>query len=319
MDRWKYEYNPQKAEQLLQSLGFTKGADGIYVTPNGTRLEFTLALDGWMKPETVEALSTQLAKVGIKINVRIYETGAYYGEDGVFNTMQFDIGVIPHASPGFSFANTLVTQRMRWILHGKQNYPDIWDTPWGSVNITALSEKLREPIPEAEYHNIVSILSYVEGENLLWIPLFTRPVIILLNKQKFTGWPKDMGYWQGLASYAARGLSYLFRWHKIIPLLKLTIEATEGGTTNPAPGTYTYRKGEKVTVTAVPSEGYDFEKWVLDGKDYSTNPTVEITMDTHHTLKAVFKSKPPIMLYIGIIVIIIIIIGAIYYVYKKKK
>lgn len=322
LERWKYEYNPSKAEQLLQQLGFKKGADGIYVTPNGTKLEFNAAFSTWLKPETAEALANQLAKVGIKLNIRMYDSATYSAEDGIFNTGQFDIGVIPHASPSFSFANTLVTQKLRWVSHGFYNYPELWKVPWSDkpINITELADKLDEPLPEKEIRNYVATLTYVQGENLLWIHLFTRPVIILLNKQKFTGWPTSMDYWNSLASYAARGKSYLFRWYMLKPIIKLTIEATTGGSVTPAPGVYKHTKGEKVTVKATPEQGYVFEKWELDGSEYSKSPTVTITMDKSHKLRAVFKKQqPPIALYVGAILLILIILVAIFWFYKKKK
>lgn len=323
LERWRYDYNPAKAEELLKGLGFEKGPDGIYVTPNGTKLEFDAAFaSNWIHAETAEALATQLAKVGIKLNIRMFDPGTYYAEDGIFNTGQFDIGVIPHASPEFSFANTLVTQRNRWIAHGFQIYPDLWKVPFAAepVNITLLAEKLREPLPEDVIRNYVAILSYVQGENLLWIHLFTRPVIILLNKQKFTGWPTSMDYWNGLASYAARGKSYLFRWHLLKPVITLTIEATEGGTVSPAPGTYKFGKGDKVTVTATPASGYVFEKWQLDGADYSTASTVTITMDKSHTLRAVFAAqRVPIELYAGAAILVVVVVIAAYVLYRRRR
>jgi len=41
------EYNPEKAEEIFKKLGFTKGADGVWVTPNGTRLEITIIARQW--------------------------------------------------------------------------------------------------------------------------------------------------------------------------------------------------------------------------------------------------------------------------------
>jgi len=46
------EYNPDKAIQILESLNFTRGPDGIWVTPNGTRLSLTMIT--WIvSPDTV--------------------------------------------------------------------------------------------------------------------------------------------------------------------------------------------------------------------------------------------------------------------------
>ena len=68
---------------------------------------------------------------------------------------------------------------------------------------------------------------------------------------------------------------------------ELTITTTEGGTTIPAPGTYTYVSGATVSVTAIPNAGFSFKYWLLDSVKRTENPTTVI-MDSNHTLHAVF-------------------------------
>jgi uncharacterized membrane protein len=69
----------------------------------------------------------------------------------------------------------------------------------------------------------------------------------------------------------------------------LKIESTVGGTTDPSPGTYTYNKDSNVTVSARPDSGYKFDHWILDGVDVGSDNPYTITMDSNHTLKAVFQ------------------------------
>ena len=71
----------------------------------------------------------------------------------------------------------------------------------------------------------------------------------------------------------------------------LTITATTGGTTNPAPGTYTYTAGTTVQVTELPDGNYLFDHWELDGSSSLANP-ISIYMGGDHTLKAFFKPIP---------------------------
>lgn len=66
----------------------------------------------------------------------------------------------------------------------------------------------------------------------------------------------------------------------------LKIIAGLGGTTDPAPGTYTYNKGTKVTIRAIPDTNYRFIHW---GDDASgTNNPITITMDSDKSIKANF-------------------------------
>jgi PKD repeat protein len=68
----------------------------------------------------------------------------------------------------------------------------------------------------------------------------------------------------------------------------LTISATTGGTTNPAPGTHTYPAGTSVDVTAVPDAGYRFDYWVLDGSPAGSANPINVLMNTSHNLQAIF-------------------------------
>ncbi|MEA2089269.1 MAG: S8 family serine peptidase [Thermoproteota archaeon] len=70
---------------------------------------------------------------------------------------------------------------------------------------------------------------------------------------------------------------------------RLTIKAGLGGTTDPAPRTYTHVEGTDVKVTATPTwNGFSFSYWVLDGKVKYANP-ITVTIDSDHTLKAWFS------------------------------
>ena len=68
----------------------------------------------------------------------------------------------------------------------------------------------------------------------------------------------------------------------------LEISASNGGTTDPMPGTHTYYNRTEVSVTASPESGYGFYGW---GGDVSgtTNP-ITITMDSDKSLIAYFSA-----------------------------
>ncbi|MEM3640972.1 MAG: immunoglobulin domain-containing protein, partial [Candidatus Bathyarchaeia archaeon] len=72
----------------------------------------------------------------------------------------------------------------------------------------------------------------------------------------------------------------------------LKIDTTAGGTTNPTPGTYTYSAGSLVQVMAVPSSGYVFDHWELNGTNVGTTTTYTVTMNNNYNLKAFFKTAP---------------------------
>lgn len=79
-----------------------------------------------------------------------------------------------------------------------------------------------------------------------------------------------------------------------LPPLKCTliIESAPGGSTTPY-GTRTYDLGTKVGVQAIPSSGYKFDHWELDGAVWG-NMAIGywVTMDADHHLLAVFSEFP---------------------------
>jgi hypothetical protein len=72
----------------------------------------------------------------------------------------------------------------------------------------------------------------------------------------------------------------------------LTIGTTVGGTTDPAPGSYAYPEGTSVQVRAIPDSGFNFDHWILDGVQYTSNP-ITVLMNQNHTITAYFSETPP--------------------------
>ena len=68
----KFEYNPAKAEELLQKAGCTKNPDGFYYR-NGKKISFTInCKEGdQVRVDIAQAAAQQLAKVGVEVKVEV--------------------------------------------------------------------------------------------------------------------------------------------------------------------------------------------------------------------------------------------------------
>ena len=82
--------------------------------------------------------------------------------------------------------------------------------------------------------------------------------------------------------------------HYVAVTYTLIIETTPGGSTNPMPGAYSYAAGSQVEVTAIPSSGYVFDHWELNGTNVGTATTYTVTMNANYVLKAFFRQVPPL-------------------------
>ena len=68
-------------------------------------------------------------------------------------------------------------------------------------------------------------------------------------------------------------------------LIILKAVPVEGGNLS---GAGSYTEGSSVTVTALPTDGYEFVRWIESGAEYSTNKTYTFSIYTNRTLEAVF-------------------------------
>jgi hypothetical protein len=124
--------------------------------------------------------------------------------------------------------------------------------------------------------------------------------------------------------------------------INIEILASVGGTTNPAPGMYAFPEGETYTITAIASEGFVFDHWLMTG-DMSPHipgePPAEILMlhdnplvgdcgyGYTYQIQAVFMpvsaaALPSVpVLYVVAIAIVVGILSAVgaYMVGKKRK
>lgn len=75
--------------------------------------------------------------------------------------------------------------------------------------------------------------------------------------------------------------------------MNATIIASSGGSTNPTPGNYSYTYGTNLTVTAAPDDGYRLSSWLLDGSPAGNSTNMNVTMNSDHTIEAVFAVDAP--------------------------
>ncbi|GAI57803.1 unnamed protein product, partial [marine sediment metagenome] len=117
-----------------------------------------------------------------------------------------------------------------------------------------------------------------------------------MPRYRFVEWTDETGATVGttpaITLLIDRDRTLTAHYEVVVPTHTLTISATVGGTTSPAPGSYVHDEGTVVRVTAYPGSGYLFDHWVLDGVTRTENP-IDVVMDRDHALRAVFEAIPP--------------------------
>jgi peptide/nickel transport system substrate-binding protein len=91
-----YDYDPKKADALLDEAGWTVGSDGFRIK-DGKRLSLTLAgITGLANGNAVNVLAQRyLHDVGIDVVIKLYPSSLFlasYGAGGITQTGKFDLG-----------------------------------------------------------------------------------------------------------------------------------------------------------------------------------------------------------------------------------
>lgn len=99
------------------------------------------------------------------------------------------------------------------------------------------------------------------------------------------------GEWSGDASGKSNPITITMDSNKTVTAeftsqYTLSINSSEGGTTNPSPGTYTYDSGTEVTIKATPEDNCRFKEWSGDAS--GTDNPITIKMDSNKSVTATF-------------------------------
>ena len=196
-----YNYDPQKAAQILEEHGFTKGPDGFWRYPNGTIVQFELSFPAEYADWSAAAQNAaeQLTAFGIKIIPRAV-TYTQHPEEVLDGNFQLAIrhwggGANPH--PYFSFYADFIywNQKAAGIEEGRPgiSFPLEQDTECcDHVDIKDLVFKCAEGFDMEKQKEIVNKLALIYNELLPGVPLWERygnnPA---LDGVRVTGWPPD--------------------------------------------------------------------------------------------------------------------------------
>lgn len=202
----RYEHNWEKAEELLRSIGYSRGPDGVWVTDTGKRMEYELTMPGeyadWSA--AAENAAEQLNQFGIKVTVRAINFNQHLID---VNEGRFEMAIRawgaanPH--PHFSYVQNLFTHNITPPTGGMK-FPMVQETDvLGTVDLEALVVASAEGLDEATHKELVTQLALAYNELLpnvsLWERYGNNPA---LDGVRVTGWPDDEHPYYGNSPYA---------------------------------------------------------------------------------------------------------------------
>lgn len=166
----KYYYNPNLSNELLDKAGYTKNEDGIRFN-----IEYK-ALNRESTRQIAEVIQQQLSKVGIKVNLRMFEWGTFYNDIREGNFQMFQMTWVGLTEPDI----------YHYVFHS-ENFPPIGGNRGRYVNkeIDHLTEAGRIELDFEKRKEIYSQIQLILAEDLPYVSLwYNKNIAVLHNRIK---------------------------------------------------------------------------------------------------------------------------------------
>jgi peptide/nickel transport system substrate-binding protein len=205
--QYNYTYNPAKAEQILTSAGFKKNSSGIFVSPSGQPLSFTIINEGgysdWVA--SMQVIQSELRAVGIQITPENlagtdYDTRLF---DGSFDLAYYDETGGP--SPYYEFRQWLYSANSAPI--GKQASTNF--ERYSNPATDQLINEYATTTSVATQHNIMDQLEQVMLKDVPLIPVTEEVDWYQYDTAAFTGWATPTNAYAQPAAYQTPDLGIM--------------------------------------------------------------------------------------------------------------
>jgi peptide/nickel transport system substrate-binding protein len=185
-NQYNYTYNPTKAKQILTSAGFKMGSNGIFASPSGKPLSFTVINIGgysdWVA--SMQVIQTDLKAVGIQITPQNLSQNDFLARlyNGDYQLAYNNNTGGP--SPYYEFRQWLYSPNSAPI--GKQASSN-WER-YSNPATDALINQYAATTSQAQQQQIINKLQLVMLQDVPIIPVTEEVAWYQYNTSKFTGW-----------------------------------------------------------------------------------------------------------------------------------
>jgi peptide/nickel transport system substrate-binding protein len=179
--------NVAEANQLMESAGYKKGSDGIYVGSNGKKLSFNLnVVTGWSDWVTIcQMINSSLKAIGIQVNVNALSYNAYVNATSV-GSFDMSIGsVAAGPTPFYTYNNLLSEAKSAPIGQTALSNTERWMDP---TTETLLNQYATTTDPTVQMQAIQG-LEKIMVEQVPVITLVDGAAWNEYSTKNFTGWP----------------------------------------------------------------------------------------------------------------------------------
>lgn len=174
------QYNPAEAVAILERAGFKKNSSGIFVSPSGKPLSFTLQVvstySEWVSMAAI--LASELRNVGIDVTVQ-GESSSLYGSN-LFQKHQYQLAI--------SWTDTGPTP---FYAYYSMMYPGLPSNSenWNNPETTQLLDLYLHTNQSTMQHRIMNKLEDIVARDMPSVPLVETPNWFEYSTKNYIGWP----------------------------------------------------------------------------------------------------------------------------------
>ena len=187
--KYGYKFDPNKAGQLLQAAGYTKGSDGIYANSAGKRLSFDIiSISGYTDwTASLQVVAQNLKSMGIEIkehdlNQNDYANNLYTGN---YQLAYGSLSTSPGPSPFYELRNTLDSQTTADIGQTAGGDYERYKNP----SVDTLFDQFAATTDSAKQHQIMSQIEKSMLEDVPVIPVTEGVAWYEYSTKSIGGWP----------------------------------------------------------------------------------------------------------------------------------
>ncbi|MFX1253545.1 MAG: ABC transporter substrate-binding protein [Promethearchaeota archaeon] len=183
-----YDYDPARANQILDDLGWARGPDGIRVTQNGTRLSFEFNFVYYAESiATAQMLQEYMAAIGVEITIQHLSWDVLWKNIGGLGdgTHDYDwayagwVGFWSNKHPNWAY----------WLFNSGGWWGDEVNVPgWQNDTLDTLTDEILIEPDEAVVKTKLNQVQKIISQELPYLPINFLGGVAVYRTDKFEGW-----------------------------------------------------------------------------------------------------------------------------------